>query len=290
MAIIRYPGGKKKIASDMARCVSAFFKRHDTYEFREPFFGSGSIGLECIKSPFVRKVWFNDFDDALAGMWNAVIHEPDRLCSLIDGFTPSVDAYNEFKSFLKGYKASGDDYVEAGFKKMALHQMSYSGLGTKSGGPIGGKEQKSEYDVGCRWSPDNLKVQIRRIQTRLKQKEVRGSHVSSLDFEYLITDPAPCFIYLDPPYWDKGDELYEHPFTEADHRRLAKALKKTGHPWVLSYDDVKPVRKLYKGCSFKEINFPYTINGVRNKGEILITPEKYAYILNETKEIDIFAG
>ena len=44
--------------------------------------------------------------------------------------------------------------VDIGFKKLAIHQISYSGLGTMSGGPLGGAGQKSQYKIDCRWSPD----------------------------------------------------------------------------------------------------------------------------------------
>jgi len=46
--------------------------------------------------------------------------------------------------------------LDVGFKKLAIHQISYSGLGTKSGGPLGGKSQESIYKIDCRWSPKHI--------------------------------------------------------------------------------------------------------------------------------------
>jgi hypothetical protein len=32
----------------------------------------------------------------------------------------------------------------------------------------------------------------------------------------------PAMIYLDPPYYDQGGNLYQHAFTILDHERLAR--------------------------------------------------------------------
>ena len=43
-----------------------------------------------------------------------------------------------------------------GFMKIAVHQLSYSGLGLRSGGPLGGRSQASPYKIDCRWSPEYI--------------------------------------------------------------------------------------------------------------------------------------
>ena len=37
-----------------------------------------------------------------------------------------------------------ENQISKAFKKLAIHQISYSGLGTKSGGPLGGEKQQSK--------------------------------------------------------------------------------------------------------------------------------------------------
>lgn len=92
--------------------------------------------------------------------------------------------------------------------------------------------------------------------------------------------PETCFIYLDPPYYDKGPELYKFSMSHDDHVRLANALRNCKASWVLSYDDTKVIRELYSWAKFIELrafeNMKYTIatqvGGQRPKNkEVAIT-------------------
>ena len=49
-------------------------------------------------------------------------------------------------------------------------------------------------------------------------------------------------IYLDPPYYEHGAELYLNSYTHNDHAELASfLLNRTTIKWVLSYDNVKEI-------------------------------------------------
>ena len=86
--------------------------------------------------------------------------------------------------------------VDLGFKKLAVHQTSYSGLGTKSGGPLGGAEQKSEYTIDCRWSPNYICKKVDRLHDLFAAIEVHGNGCTNLDFADVIpdTDCQACSI------------------------------------------------------------------------------------------------
>ncbi len=52
-------------------------------------------------------------------------------------------------------------------------------------------------------------------------------------------------MYLDPPYYHADQKrAYTKSFEEKDHRRLAKALSKTGFLFCLSYDDCEEVKRV----------------------------------------------
>ena len=56
--------------------------------------------------------------------------------------------------------------------------------------------------------------------------------ITNLDFEEVIQYPSQhqVLMFVDPPYFSVSQEdHYIHTFTENDHKRLAKALKKTKH-------------------------------------------------------------
>jgi len=270
--LLRFPGGKKRLRKHIVPVLQASFTAG--LEYREPFLGSGSIGFSILTPKFyipVDKIWINDVDKGMAALWNSVIENPEKLKSEIENFIPSVQAFYEFQDAL--INSPPTDQLQHGFQKLAIHQMSYSGLGTKAGGPIGGKAQKSEYAVDCRWSPRTLFKNIDQIHKSCKEVTFRHNKCTSFDFEQLIDDKKyKALLYLDPPYFVKGDDLYQHSFSEDDHQRLAKALKRTKHSWVLSYDDCPDIHELYKDwADIKKIALTYTIRGAHAKTELLIT-------------------
>ena len=67
-----------------------------------------------------------------------------------------------------------------------------------------------------------------------------------------------AFFFLDPPYYQKGKELYKNYFTDADHIRLAKILKELNYPWILTYDNADFIKSLYKDTNCKPFNLRYS--------------------------------
>ena len=115
--------------------------------------------------------------------------------------------------------------------------------------------------------------------------EVRDSCCTHLDFADVIQDTScGSLLYLDPPYYIKGNDLYQHGFTVEDHERLAIALKNTTHAWVLSYDDCPEIRRLYQWARVEPLDVNYSITALkdkqtgerisRTKSELLIGPKQ----------------
>ncbi len=252
--MIRYPGGKNKISSQIMSFIP------NGIEFREPFFGGGAIGLKVLKEGRFSKYWFNDLDKHLVALWLAIQNAPEQLCKMINNFAPQVDDFEIISNYLL---KSNDSGIKEGFFKLVIHQISYSGLGMMAGGPIGGKKQQSKYSIGCRWSPDYLIKKIKTINKLLSENDVK---FTSLDYSELLADD--CFLFLDPPYFNKGEQLYQYGFT-GKHEELANKLKGRKN-WFLCYDDCSEVRQLYNWAQIKEIDIKYSINGSINKKELLI--------------------
>jgi len=193
----------------------------------------------------------------------------------IFGLKPSIEAFDEFKSYfldLVDTPITMKDIVLCGLRKLALHQMSFSGLGVKSGGPLGGRNQneKTPYPIDCRWNPENICKKINRLQREMSLWNIK---ITNLDYSNMIlNDDIPAILYLDPPYYIKGNELYHHSFTIQDHKNLAKLLQKTKHKWVLSYDNCSEIQELYNWANIEFINAKYSIAKSTNKEEVIITP------------------
>jgi DNA adenine methylase len=259
-SFIRYPGGKSKFRNIILSRIPR------NIEYREPFFGGGSIGLEIIEKN--SNAWINDKDIGIYALWESVANHVDELIRLVMDFVPTVDAFYDFKEYFLDLNEVPTDIAECGFKKLALHQISYSGLGVKSGGPLGGKKdnEKAKYPINCRWSPEHICKKI--LEIHLNIKKIR---ITNLNFPDMFIEDVPAFLYLDPPYYVKGTELYHHSFSDSEHIQLAKLLQHTNHEWVLSYDDCLEIRKLYEWANIEVLSANYTINTSTSKTELLIT-------------------
>lgn len=281
MALIRYPGSKEKLAK---KIISHFpwemsfplWMDHNRWEYREPFFGAGAVGLKILRMlPPSCNAWINDKDYALVCLWQAVLNDIDNLIEKIARHEPSVDKFYQYK---KEDGQSNIDPLELGFRKLVLHQTSFSGLGYKSGGPLGGRNQNNPlYTVGCRWSKANLIHNA--VQAHKILAGVANLKITCKDFAELIDDRQEVFLYLDPPYFEKGEELYKYDMSNDDHKRLCRLLRSTPNKWILSYDDHFIIRKFYSSWTeIYELETTYSTaeqRGSRPKNkEILIIPRK----------------
>lgn len=67
------------------------------------------------------------------------------------------------------------------------------------------------------------------------------------------------FVYLDPPYLiSNAKKLYN--YGDFNHKELAKILKNTylNIKWVMSVNDCKEIRKLYKDFNIYEVDAVYS--------------------------------
>lgn len=288
-SFFRYPGGKGKIIDN----ILPHLKVYETMdlEYREPFFGGGSVGLNVIDKRFANKIWINDKDIGVACLWTCVMSYPKELKKMVMDFQPSIKSFDKYKEdlLIKPDLESEESVIQHGFKKLAIHQISYSGLGTKSGGPLGGRDQRSKYKIDCRWSPSYICKKINIWNEKLKNVKIRKKRCTSCDFEKIIKRKGDCVIYLDPPYYEKGADLYQCSFNESDHVRLSNVLKECTNPWILSYDDCEEIRKLYSWAVIQELNVNYSITSLKNKEtDERIATKKTELLICTNKHIDLF--
>lgn len=271
-SFFRYPGGKSRLKKLILPFLYKKIEPLHSVTYCEPFFGGGSVGLSLLSThkEKIKKVVINDRDPAIADLWTSVIREPDNLCEKVKKYVPDPKDFYILKEELQGYEGGGN-FTEWGFKKLVLHQISFSGLGTRSGSPQGGKSQNSSYGISCRWSPHSLEKKISSISVLLNEVGVEGDRCYCGDFSSFIRDD--CLIYLDPPYLEKGPEIYEYYFSRKDHFRLRDLLQRSSSSWIASYDNHPLIQEMYTGWS--EVanlqNVNYSINTSRKCSEIVIS-------------------
>ena len=146
--------------------------------------------------------------------------------------------------------------------KLAIHQMTFSGLGSRAGGAMS--------DRLSRYKADRLNSKIEACHEILSSVRLRYGTCTCLDFEQMF-EPGKAVFYLDPPYYQAGPALYQFLFVQEDHARLARLLRTETRPWLLSYDDHPLIHHLYGGWSrIESVGVGYSINGCGRKTELLI--------------------
>jgi DNA adenine methylase len=75
-SFFRYPGGKSKLRGEITAILNRLIDGEDV-QYREPFFGGGSIGLNMVSTHGIRKLWMNDKDVGISCLWTSAIRHPD---------------------------------------------------------------------------------------------------------------------------------------------------------------------------------------------------------------------
>jgi len=239
--LIRYPGSKDKHLKLLAPFLTEASETRTVYE---PFAGTAAVTFYLLKQRMVDYYVINDVDTSMIALWQTVKNEPEKLVRKVKSYTPKVDDFYDFKA------NPGSSVFDKAFRKIVLHQISYSGLGAMAGGPLGGKNQASKYGVDCRWYPNKLEKGI--VEASGLLNSVDGEIVSQ-SWENIVAEAVEekGFLYLDPPYFVKGESLYSHG--SIDHAALAEALKQS-ESFVLSYDDAPEIRALYSWANVDKID------------------------------------
>jgi hypothetical protein len=165
------------------------------------------------------------------------------LKEAVRSFAPSVEEFTKWRGyFLSNPPPPSDEaaLVAVACGRLALQQMGFGGLGPMAGAPRGGWQQRVG-GIDARWNPASICRRVDIVAPLLKR-----ARITNLDFSEIIADETErAALFCDPPYVIAGPGLYQHSFTEADHRRLRNLLRHTEHRWLLSYDDHPLVWDLY---------------------------------------------
>jgi DNA adenine methylase len=88
--------------------------------------------------------------------------------------------------------------------------------------------------------------------------------------EYRTFKRKKFFYFVDPPYYKQGNNLYD--YGEVDHHLLAYIMCNSMNikKIVITYDNCKKIKDLYKGQRIIENILTYSLNKKRNEKEIMI--------------------
>lgn len=234
---LRYPGGKNRIF----KFVSNLFHENKIVGagYAEPYAGGAGLALRLLFEGYVDHIYINDFDLSIYSFWKAIVEQPDLFCSWIENCDVSMETWHNCKEIQRN---GSDDYFDLATSTFFLNRTNVSGI--IKGGVIGGAAQKGKHKISARFNKDDLISRIKKISSYRSQISI--SNLDGIDFlKEIEANTQDIFIYLDPPYYKKGADLYMNFFQENDHAALSEYVKKLNNKWMISYDYHENIIRLY---------------------------------------------
>lgn len=240
---LRYPGGKGKLTD----FIKLIFEQNDLLDghYVEPYAGGAGIALTLLLHSYASCIHLNDLNSAVYAFWHSVLHEPEALCKAIHDVKVNMKEWHRQKAILND--PVNHTQLELGFSTFFLNRTNRSGI--IWGGVIGGKNQDGLWKLDARFNKDDLIRRIEKIALYRSRIRLYNLDAAELIKTVLPTLPKKTLIYLDPPYYVKGQGLYENHYLHDDHVAIAKLVqKKIKLPWVVSYDHAPEIIEMYQQC------------------------------------------
>lgn len=302
--VISYPGAKWRFW----QYIKPYIPK-DIKDWREPFFGGGSMSLSIADDPEfnLERMVVGDLAPEIWAMWVGIRdYAPDvqelvlkmfkQWCPTqeqILGVSQDEPGWNElYEQVVKEGKALWQwsqtvdcttlSIPERAARTWLVNRISFSGLGDS--GSIS-KDHLIDFN-------GDITSRILLAQPLLQKMEIKNC---SFEETMKDVDKDKTFIFLDPPYYRQEDSgLYgkggdtHHGFP---HDHFAEFTKNTNCRWFVTYDDSPKVRQMFRGKPVyggKCYTQPFTIPGgytmaLRNSEDALQGEELFLYNYDITK-------
>jgi DNA adenine methylase len=235
--------------------------------YAEPYAGGCGLALGLLYGGYVADIHINDIDPSVWAFWHCVLNETDALIALIENTPVTVEEWLKQRDIHRTQDTSNT--LRLGFSAFFLNRTNRSGI-IKGAGVIGGLEQDGNYKMDCRFNRDDLTRRIARVK---KYKD--RIHLTNLDAMKFFSRldkvlPQNSFLFVDPPYYRKGADLYTSFYQPDDHADLANKIIAMDRPWIVTYDDVPEIRRLYRQRRQYCFDIQYSLREKKIGTELLI--------------------
>ena len=265
---LRYPGGKAKFYNNIIKIFNDNNIKKPVY--CEVFAGGAGLALLLLKNNIVDKLILNDIDKSIYCFWKSILDFNKEFCEMINSVNIDLvereiqKKIQKDKDILDLTKKS--DILKLGFSTFFLNRVNRSGI--IRAGVIGGMKQNGNYKMDCRFNKNNLIERIKEINKY--KKKIEFYNLDAIDFLKKIENKKKIFIFFDPPYFQKGKDLYTNFYMIEDHINLAKHISNLKQDWITTYDNTEEIKEIYSEFQIKEFDILYSLEKKRKAKEILI--------------------
>ena len=245
---LRYPGGKGKLTN----FVKLIFTENDLLDghYVEPFAGGAGVALSLLFQEYVIHIHINDLNKSVYSFWHSVINETEELCRLINDTPVTIEEWRRQR--LIQISSDAVSMLELGFSTFFLNRTNRSGI--IKAGVIGGKDQTGEWKLDARFNKKDLISRIMMVANYRSKISIYNENAADFLLNTVPLLPENTLVYLDPPYYVKGKDLYENHFTHKDHESLAEIVKGSiRQRWMVSYDFVPQIAQMYS--DYRQIDY-----------------------------------
>lgn len=251
---LRYPGGKTKLYKYTKRLIKNNNLVGCTYA--EPFAGGCGLAIQLLHTNLVSKIILNDIDKSIYAFWDTALNSNEALIKKIETTNITIEEWHKQKE-IQNNKAT-ESLFDLGFSTLFLNRTNFSGI--IKAGPIGGYKQNGSYKIDCRF---NKKTTIKKLKLIYKYRDnIQFFNEDAIDFFNTLNElnQDNLFIFLDPPYFEKGPGLYTNFYTEGDHIELANHVTNLNHNWIVTYDNVDKIKEIYEeyDLNYNEYDLRYS--------------------------------
>ena len=223
---LRYPGGKAQLAN----FVKLIYRQNNLLDghYVEPYAGGASVALALLFHEDASEIHITDLSKSVYAFWHSVLNETESLCDLIRDTAVTVEEWNRQKE-IQGQVETAP-LLELGFSTFFLNRTNRSGI--INGGIIGGKDQDGEWKIDARFNKATLIARIKKIARYRRRINLYNKDASDFLRVILPTLPVTTLVNLDPPYFVKGQGLYEDYYQPEDHADVARLVSQITQPWI----------------------------------------------------------
>lgn len=201
----RYPGGKSHV---MKKHILPFIRKmNKTNEFNDPFAGGGCIPIALAKEYPTMRFRLNDKNPAMAEYWRIIAsdEEPEILYKALE--TPMTREWYKLVSY-----SEPEEPQMRVYRALVLNRINWNGV----------QSSNPSKDFLARYDAKETTLRIRALRILFKDR-LEIFNLDVLDFLKVVGGKA--FVFLDPPYWQQGKNLYPTFMNPIEHKRLANSLK-----------------------------------------------------------------
>ncbi|GAB5466820.1 MAG: DNA adenine methylase [Candidatus Kapaibacteriales bacterium] len=284
---LRYPGGKAKLSSFLNDLL--ILNSIEDSTLVELYAGGAGASLLLLYQGAVGHVHINDLDPHIYLFWWSILNRSDEFIKMIIETEINIEVWQRQKYIYTNYEDFSE--IEVGFSTFYLNRCNRSGI-LFNAGPIGGINQLGKYKIDARFNKSSLIDRIQKIQSMSERITLTNQEaldiLRSREMNY-----SQVLFFLDPPYYNQGENLYLNAYNHNNHKVLSEILQKEKSlKWLLTYDNCPEILELYKVSTTAELPMKYTLQSKKTAKEIMIISDnlcmpKNLRLYNKTNPLNI---